>query len=147
MFVILYCWFPGKRQKHVVLRCMDCGTVKRFIRDESYKLRSEQAEAWLGGKLPPHVAAKLQHVRQTPVKRRSKAAKPKQTSGAHRWYLQVMDHGYVNVNKQLPRLSHKCVVIIYVWCDTVNQQLFENGFCGVSAFCMVVMVLRWLKRL
>ncbi|KAK2169877.1 hypothetical protein LSH36_6g05074 [Paralvinella palmiformis] len=36
----------SKRQKHVVVRCLDCGTVKRFNLDVSHRLWSQQPEAW-----------------------------------------------------------------------------------------------------
>jgi len=36
-----------KRQRHIVVTCTDCRTLKRFVTDLDYKLWVEQPQAWL----------------------------------------------------------------------------------------------------
>ncbi len=41
------CVFPGKKQQHMVVTCLDCSTVKRFPTRAAYQLWVHQTEAWV----------------------------------------------------------------------------------------------------
>ena len=52
--LIIWCHnsFSGKKQKHLVVTCLECDTIKRFPLNKGYKLWLEKPEAWLDSVQP-----------------------------------------------------------------------------------------------